>query len=279
MEGAFIDVTEDSPLPTPQIPNCQSDGCTLVVDIVLRSSDGVLHAAHSKNLEMYGEGFPPSALASVSRDVETAQPEVVQMTERSDILELLLKYMHLQRQPDLSRHKFDTLAGLAEAAEKYFVYSAMDVCRIRMGLYVQDHPARVLAHAIKHNYPELRDVAVPFTLTMPLSTMKVLLQDAPHAFIAWVQYREGFIEVMRSSLVPAAVILHKGGAKSCDVWGDFHCAILGRFNLDSIREFSRLIGEYKHQLGGCHQCTVRAESWVKSVTYRVSTLPLFSSFL
>ncbi|KAJ7911048.1 hypothetical protein B0H13DRAFT_1614934, partial [Mycena leptocephala] len=237
------------------------------------------HAAHSKNLEMYGEGFPPSALASVSRDVETAQPEVVQMTERSDILELLLKYMHLQRQPDLSRHKFDTLAGLAEAAEKYFVYSAMDVCRIRMGLYVQDHPARVLAYAIKHNYPELRDVAVPFTLTMPLSTMKVLLQDAPHAFIAWAQYREGFIEVIHSSLVPAAVMLHKGGAKSCDVWGDFHCAILGRFNLDSIREFSRLIGEYKHQLGGCHQCTVRAESWVKSVTYRVSTLPLFSSFL
>ncbi|KAJ7447032.1 hypothetical protein B0H11DRAFT_2083098 [Mycena galericulata] len=279
MEGAFIDATEDSPLPKPQIPNCQSDGCTLVVDIVLRSSDGVLHAAHSKNLEMYSEGFPPSALASVSRDVETAQPEVVQMTERSDILELLLKYMHLQRQPDLSRRKFDTLAGLAEAAEKYLVYSAMDVCRIRMGLHVLDHPAGVLAYSIKHDYPELRDVAVPLTLTMPLSNMKVLLQDAPYAFIAWAQYREGFIEVMHSSLVPTAVILHRGGMKSCGVWGDFYCAILERFSLDSIREFSSLIDEHKHQLDGCHQCTVRAESWAKSVTHRLSTLPLFSSFL
>ncbi|KAJ7340725.1 hypothetical protein DFH08DRAFT_875103, partial [Mycena albidolilacea] len=256
-----------------------SDECTLVVDIFLCSSDGVLHAAHSKNLEMYGEGFPPSALASMSRDVKTAQPEVVQMTERSDVLELLLKYMHLRRQPDLSRHKFDTLAGLAEAAEKYLVYSAMDVCRIRMGLYVQEHSAGVLAYAIKHDYPELRDVAVPFTLTMPLSTMKVLLQDAPHAFLAWVQYREGFIEVMHSSLVPGTVILHKGAAQSCGVRGVFHCAILGRINLDSIRDFSRLLGEYKHQLDGCYQCTVRAESWAKSVTHKMSKLPLFSSFL
>ncbi|KAJ7307078.1 hypothetical protein DFH08DRAFT_758006 [Mycena albidolilacea] len=262
-----------------QIPNCQSDGCTLIVDIFLRSSDGVLHAAHSKNLEMYGEGFPPSALVSVSRGGDTAQPEVVQMTEQSDIIELLLKYMHLQRQPDLSRHKFDTLAGLAEAAEKYLVYSAMDVCRIRMGLYVQDHPARVLAYAIKHDYPELRDVAVPLTLTMPLSTMKALLQDAPHGFIAWAQYREGFIEAMHSSLVPGTVVLHKGGVQSCGVWEDFHCAILRRIDLDSIRDFSRLIGEHKHQLDGCHHCTVRAENWAKSVAHRVSKLPLFSYFL
>jgi hypothetical protein len=42
--------------------------------------------------------------------------------------------MHHQRQPDSSKFQFKVLSGLAEAVEKYMVFSAMarEVCKIRM---------------------------------------------------------------------------------------------------------------------------------------------------
>lgn len=106
----------------------ESDECALEADIYLRSSDGILFEAHSKNLELYSGGFPPANFADVGGD----EREVVQMTETSSVLALLLQYVHNQRQPDSSRFQFETLAGLAEAAEKYLVFSAMEVCKIKM---------------------------------------------------------------------------------------------------------------------------------------------------
>lgn len=60
------------------------------------------------------------------------QQEVVPLTERAEVLELMLQYMYLQRQPDLRNVKFDVLKDLAEAVEKYEIYSAMGVCAQKM---------------------------------------------------------------------------------------------------------------------------------------------------
>ena len=100
--------------------------CPLTTDVILRSSDGVEYGAHSANLEIYSGGFPPAASTKVS------QGEIVQMPETSVVLKLLLHYMHNDRQPDSSKITFSVLYPLAEAVEKYMVFSAMEVCKIRM---------------------------------------------------------------------------------------------------------------------------------------------------
>jgi hypothetical protein len=59
--------------------------------------------------------------------------EVVPLLESAIVLELLFKYMYPQRTPDLKKVEFTVLAKLAEAAEKYQVFGAMDICNTRMG--------------------------------------------------------------------------------------------------------------------------------------------------
>jgi len=58
--------------------------------------------------------------------------DVVKLSESSSVIGLLLLYMKRGRQPDLSRVDFKLLAGLAEAAQKYEVWSAMEVTKLQM---------------------------------------------------------------------------------------------------------------------------------------------------
>lgn len=100
--------------------------CSFPVDVILQSSDGVIFGAHSANLEMYSSAFPPAAFGPPTLD------DIVLLPEPSEIVSLLLQYMHHHRQPDSSKIPFTVLEGLAEAVEKYVIYSAMEVCKIRM---------------------------------------------------------------------------------------------------------------------------------------------------
>jgi hypothetical protein len=61
-----------------------------------------------------------------------ATGELVQLTEPSEIVDLLLQLMSLQEAPDLKSLEFQTLATLAEAVEKYDVFHSKVICRIYM---------------------------------------------------------------------------------------------------------------------------------------------------
>ena len=98
--------------------------CALDSDVTFLSADGVLFYLHRKNLETNTGGFPPA-------EIETRN-EIVSLTEDSSILELLFRFIYPAHHPKLDRTPFATLSLLAEAAEKYEVYSAMNVCSIRM---------------------------------------------------------------------------------------------------------------------------------------------------
>jgi BTB/POZ domain len=87
----------------------------------------VLFEVHRKNLEVHSEGF-----AGADAILSSAEKEVVPLLENSAVLELLLQFMYRQPQPDLKTVGFETLAALAEAAEKYQVYSATTLCNIFM---------------------------------------------------------------------------------------------------------------------------------------------------
>jgi hypothetical protein len=57
---------------------------------------------------------------------------VIQLPEKSVILDLLFQFCYPERHPELNDLAFDILAELAEAAEKYKVFSAISICRIVM---------------------------------------------------------------------------------------------------------------------------------------------------
>lgn len=48
------------------------------------------------------------------------------------MLDLLFQFVYPKRHPDLKEVEFTLLAQLAEAAEKYEVYAAMQICKVRM---------------------------------------------------------------------------------------------------------------------------------------------------
>jgi hypothetical protein len=56
----------------------------------------------------------------------------VLLTETSSILEILFQYMYPQPQPDIDAMQFEDFALLAEAVEKYEVFSAMSICKMHM---------------------------------------------------------------------------------------------------------------------------------------------------
>ena len=100
------------------------EDCKNSVDITLESIDGITFGAHQKNLEFFSEGFPVAG--------STVATEVVQLQENADVLRIMLKFMHNARIPELKNIQFSTIAPLAEAVEKYMIFSAMEVCRAYM---------------------------------------------------------------------------------------------------------------------------------------------------
>lgn len=94
--------------------------------MAFESSDGVLFKIHRKNLDTHSEGFSSPEGISISPDA------VVVLSETAEVLELLFQYMYPQRQPKISMVDFEILSDLAEAAEKYQVYSALDILGVHM---------------------------------------------------------------------------------------------------------------------------------------------------
>ncbi|KAF8881026.1 hypothetical protein CPB84DRAFT_1873522 [Gymnopilus junonius] len=82
----------------------------------------------------------------------------------------------------------DTLAVLAEAAEKYEVFHAMSLCRLQMKTMVSSHPLKVLKHAARHDYLNLIQEAVSYLVCLPTADVAEYL---PTGYaIPWVRYRE-----------------------------------------------------------------------------------------
>ncbi|THV04270.1 hypothetical protein K435DRAFT_714730 [Dendrothele bispora CBS 962.96] len=193
-------------------------------DITLQSSDRVLFKVHRRNLEMYSQVFadaagatvtvPPStptrAPASLNGTIEqplsssssssqlhdntsspTPQPgEIVHLSESSAVLDLMFQYMYLQPQPDLRKVDFDVIKDLAEAVEKYCVYSAMGALNVRMREHIPSQPVEVLLYAIRHNYPELINESAEATLEFPPYPM--LQRVPPDVFSAWISYQQAY---------------------------------------------------------------------------------------
>ncbi|KAJ7189082.1 hypothetical protein C8R46DRAFT_1206180 [Mycena filopes] len=150
-------------------------------DLTIASSDNVLFKLHHKHLSVHSDAFASaeSATRPDNRD------EVVHLCETADVLELLFQYMYQQPQPDLNTVEFAVLAGLAEAAEKYVVYSALGWCRAKMKESAAEHPLQVLEYAVKHGHPELASECAQYSMSSSVAeAMNVLTQST---FEKWVR--------------------------------------------------------------------------------------------
>ncbi|KZP33561.1 hypothetical protein FIBSPDRAFT_310403 [Athelia psychrophila] len=185
--------------------------CGADSDITFRSCDEILFKVHRKNLETASEGFsPPEGTAA-------AESEVVSLTEDGKTLELLFQYMYPQRHPDLTKIDFMQLAELAEAAEKYQVYAAMDVCNIRMDEAFSDHSFEVMMYAMRHGYPELMDKSERKALEV--SPTIAFESFTPQVYIAWTRYYAQWLDLLASLHIHMANV-HGDHDISDHHWGE-----------------------------------------------------------
>ncbi|KAJ7744583.1 hypothetical protein B0H16DRAFT_851181 [Mycena metata] len=160
---------------------CASDS-----DLTIASSDGVLFKVHHKNLEVHSDVFANAEGAT--RPQNGAPDEIVYLSESADVLELLFQYMYRQPQPDLRDVEFGVFAGLAEAAEKYVVYSALGWCRMRMKESTTTHPLQVLDYAVKHGHVDLaNESAQQSMLSSACGVAEAMDSLAPSTFKKWVR--------------------------------------------------------------------------------------------
>ncbi|GLB39475.1 putative chitin synthase III catalytic subunit [Lyophyllum shimeji] len=170
--------------------------CAADADVTFVSSDDVLFHVHKRNLEIAAAGFPPAGF--------DASGEIVPLTESAATLELLFQYVYPRRHPYLEDTPFEVLSPLAEAAEKYQVFAAMNICRIRMSNTLPNYVAEVFNYAYRHGYVDVVRTAVPFLLDVPLD--EVVKKLSAHLIVPWVCYREAWSRAALAALgtVPIA---------------------------------------------------------------------------
>lgn len=113
--------------------------CTTPTDIVFRSSDGHQFGGHKHHLDLFPSFLQPgiTTLGFPQND------EPVDMTESTVVLSTLLHFMHpSHKQPDIKIFGVDAVLSLAEASRKYRVYTAIQLCKLRME-YVSIHSCSV----------------------------------------------------------------------------------------------------------------------------------------
>ncbi|KAJ6495172.1 hypothetical protein C8R45DRAFT_1212063 [Mycena sanguinolenta] len=155
-------------------------------DVTFQSSDGILFRVHRKNLEVCADGFPPSGFA-------VADGEIIPLSETSVTLDLLFQFMYPRRHPALDTTPFNVLEPLAEAAEKYQVFPAMNICHIRLRDMVHEHPVEVAIYAAKHDYPFLISEVAPMMISMPpIEVIRILPQSL---VLPWTRYVQEWVRI------------------------------------------------------------------------------------
>ncbi|KAF7362555.1 hypothetical protein MVEN_00603700 [Mycena venus] len=179
----------------PPTPRSSERFCAPDADIAISSSDGVTFKVHRKHLEVHSDVFADAADATLP---DNGPDEVVQLSENSAVLDLLFQYMYRQPQPDLSSVDFLTFAGLAEAVEKYVVYSALPAVAIQMKASVANHPLQVLDYAARHNHKDLANEAARLSLGLPWAEAVSVL--APDTLVGWATFYDKWHTSARSLL-------------------------------------------------------------------------------
>ncbi|KAF9474609.1 hypothetical protein BDN70DRAFT_841996 [Pholiota conissans] len=173
-------------------------------DVTFISADKIVFKIHSKYFEATSGGFAVPEYTLVEEPVDLA--------ESGEVLEILFQYIHPPSelgkflQPSVMDLDTDLFFEVAKAAEKYIVYSVMNMCIMRMQFTLyESHPIAVLNHAANHNYEELADLAAPNTIPCSLEEILEGLTNPCVAvqwfkyYSRWVQLQKTVVELMRQA--------------------------------------------------------------------------------
>ncbi|KAG5649779.1 hypothetical protein H0H81_002068 [Sphagnurus paluster] len=160
-------------------------------DVSFLSSDNVLFRIHRQNIEFNCGALRPGEVA--------VDGEIVPLRDQTaETLELLFQFIYPQVHPHLETTAFEVLAPLAEAAEKYKVYAAMNICRARMKYTLPAHALEVFNYAARYGYQDIMSAAAPELLDIPMD--EIVQRLSPVMFIPWVRYRESWSRAAFSTI-------------------------------------------------------------------------------
>ncbi|KDR68754.1 hypothetical protein GALMADRAFT_215610 [Galerina marginata CBS 339.88] len=165
-------------------------------DVIIQSSDGVQFHLHRRYLEAYTGAFPGLDAPFTSDTLA----DVTCLTESAEILEILFEFVYPRRHPNLEDLEFKTLALLAEAVEKYEVFSAMTICELRLKPFIPTYATEILVHGIKHDYPKFVNEAALHLSRMRLPLHKFLGNLPGNAIFPWVHYHEAWKDVFEAGI-------------------------------------------------------------------------------
>ncbi|KAG6917478.1 hypothetical protein DXG01_002341 [Tephrocybe rancida] len=142
------------------------------------------------NLIACSDGFSPPEHSTFD--------EIVPLTETSATLELLFQFIYPRPLPELGKVGFEALVLLAEAAEKYRVYAAMNLCTIHLLEHLQDHLEDILLHGLKHSVRKLVDRAALLLVDQPVED--VILKLPQSCMVPWVRYHAHCARVVKFAI-------------------------------------------------------------------------------
>ncbi|KAG6825816.1 hypothetical protein H0H87_008656 [Tephrocybe sp. NHM501043] len=234
-------------------------------EVVFKSSDDVIFRIHWLNLTACTEGFSPPETSTFS--------EIVPLTEPSATLELLFVFLYPQPLPDLGELDFDLLSALAEAAEKYRVFSAMNLCTIHLTEHLQDHPEEILVHGLKHGIEKFIVHAAPSLLDQPLE------EFLPRLPICYVRYHGYWAEAQKFAIAsaPAPESMSRTRCESCDkLPHDYVLNVIANMNA-SLRALQDLQTIFPHKpCSFCHEITTSTlKSWRMKLGEKIDLIPNF----
>ncbi|KAG6834532.1 hypothetical protein H0H93_009113 [Arthromyces matolae] len=169
---------------------------------IFKSSDDIIFRIHRNNLETSAGSFPSSG--TVHRE-----GDIVELTEDAPTLELLFQFVYPRRHPTLRAFSveqtldtdtihFSLLERVAEAAEKYEVFAAMNICYIRMEEALPTYPVQVLNYAAKRGYKTLVARAPPYLLDMSVEFVVPFLSG--NIVVPWILFRSRWNTVVTTFL-------------------------------------------------------------------------------
>lgn len=242
--------------------------CALDSDVKFLSSDGVLFFIHRKNLETNAGGFPPA-------EVE-ARDEAISLTENSSVLELLFQFIYPMHHPNLGGTPFSTICMLSEAAEKYEVYAAMNICSIRMQLVLPKYADVVIAYAVKHDYQDILRKAAPLMLNKPLN--EIIANMPMNLVIPWVQYYEHWNHVLQLAISYPNRWKSRWGSTCCTSTDICVSVLQVVCRLISVQSLQNLDAVFNIGSACCNDTASKMVAWRHSVEVSMKVIPEFSTF-
>ncbi|KAF9529767.1 hypothetical protein CPB83DRAFT_852147 [Crepidotus variabilis] len=202
-------------------------------DTLYTSSDGVKFKLRSEHIRVNAPRLPiPSRLDEKPTGMEVS----LALEESSEVLDDLFQFVQppsetrrRRERPALYNEKYQgpALFQLVEAAEKYAVFGAIDVCLFRLEQLVQQrkHLLEIINLSDKYGYTSILDTAAELALNLPLDTNMLETFETPgllQRFILyrsqWTSTRDKALEVFANSVCHVAPITSDGFDNVCPTY-------------------------------------------------------------